>query len=87
MTVWRGLALPWDEALTTLSAVIRIGPDAPGVDEWIESTRAIYRGFEATPMLILLDGAVARGGATPDARPLAVEPEATAPSADPSSAV
>jgi class 3 adenylate cyclase len=60
ISAWRTLALPWDEALTTLSAVHRIGADAPGVREWVENARAIYRRLDAAPMLTLLDEAVAR---------------------------
>lgn len=69
MTVWRDLGLPWDEALTTLSAVSRLGSSAPGVDEWIESARAIYLRLGATPMLALLEGAVAAAGPAKAAEP------------------
>ncbi len=59
---WRDLALPWDEAMAGLSAVTRLGTDAPGVSDWVDSARAIYRRLDAAPMLALLDAAVAAGG-------------------------
>jgi hypothetical protein len=86
MTVWRALELPWDEALTALSAVTRLGPAAPGVKEWIESARDIYRRLEAAPMLVLLEAAVVRGAGP--ALPTPPWPEVAEPSAaDPTSAV
>jgi tetratricopeptide (TPR) repeat protein len=78
VTAWRGLGLPWDEALTTLSAVTRLGAEAPGVGDWVENARAIFRQLEAAPMLVLLDAAVAGGHGQP--RPAAVgEPATTGP--------
>ena len=88
MAVWRALELPWDEALTALSAVTRLGPDAPGVGEWIESARDIYRRLEAAPMLVLLETAVARGAidlTPPSSAPIEAPPTLSA--ADPTSAV
>ncbi len=55
---FRDLSLPWDEALTGLSATIRIGPDTPGVREWAQTARATFTSLEATPLLRLLDDAM-----------------------------
>jgi tetratricopeptide (TPR) repeat protein len=52
---FRDLGLPWDEALAGLSAAIRLGPDAPGVREWVESARATFLRLEAAPFVALLD--------------------------------
>jgi tetratricopeptide (TPR) repeat protein len=60
---FRDLGLPWDEALTALSAAKRIGPDAPGVREWVETARATFIRLEAAPILGLLDDAM---GVRPD---------------------
>ncbi len=54
---FRDLGLPWDEALTTLSAAIRLGPDAPGIREWVRAARATFSRLEAAPFLELLDHA------------------------------
>ena len=59
MAAWADLELPWDEALTALSAVIRLGLGATGVSDWVETARATFRRLEAAPMLALLESAVA----------------------------
>ena len=52
---FRDLGLPWDEALAGLSAAMRLGPDAPGVREWVESARATFLRLEAAPFVTHLD--------------------------------
>ena len=59
IAAWRDLGLPWDEALTALSAVRRLGMDAPGVSDWAEAAQVTFRRLEAAPMLVLLESAVA----------------------------
>ena len=69
---FRDLGLPWDEALTVLSAVIRLGPDAPGVREWVNTARATFARLEAAPLLARLDDAA--GVASQDAEPTTATP-------------
>ncbi|MEX1168675.1 MAG: hypothetical protein WEE50_00890, partial [Chloroflexota bacterium] len=60
MDAWQELALPFDEAMTVLSAVTTLGPDAPGVGAWVVTARGIFQRLEAAPLLDLLDQAVER---------------------------
>jgi hypothetical protein len=52
---FRGLGLPWDEALAGLSAAIRLGSGVSDVSEWVESARRTFVRFEAAPLVALLD--------------------------------
>ena len=61
IAAWRDMGLPFDEAMGVLSAVTRLGPDTPGVADWIDTARATFLRLEATPMLALLDAAIERG--------------------------
>ena len=82
MAAWRDLALPWDEALTALSAATVLDHGTHGLAEWIDGGRAILQRLGAAPMLVLLEQAAsahagdATGGQT-DA-PSGSEPDAGA---------
>ncbi|HSK52775.1 MAG TPA: adenylate/guanylate cyclase domain-containing protein, partial [Clostridia bacterium] len=72
IAAWRALRLPWDEALTILDAVTRIGIADPEVAGWVDAARASLEGLRATPLLARLDEAVAAAGAAaPRAAPSA----------------
>ena len=59
MAAWRGLALPWDEALTTLQAVTVLGTSDPEVAGWVDVARATFQRLRAAPLVERLDEAVA----------------------------
>jgi hypothetical protein len=65
MAAWRGLGLPWDEALTTLEAVMVLGPSDPEIAGWVDAARATFERLQAVPMLERLDEAVAAGASDP----------------------
>jgi Predicted ATPase len=65
IAAWHDLGLPFDEAMGVVSAVTRLGPDAPGMAEWIETARATFGRLEAAPLLALLDAAVEGGRTEP----------------------
>ena len=65
IAAWRGLGLPWDEALTALDAVTVLGAADPEVAGWVDVARATFERLRATPLVERLDEAVA---ATPAQR-------------------
>ena len=65
MAAWRGLGLPWDEALTVLDAVTVLGASDPEVAGWVDGARETFQRLRATPLVQRLDEAVA---ATPAQR-------------------
>ena len=65
MAAWRGLGLPWDEALTVLDAVTVLGASDPEVAGWVDGARETFERLRATPLIQRLDEAVA---ATPPER-------------------
>ena len=65
ISAWRGLGLPWDEALTVLDAVTVLGTSDPEIAGWVDGARETFQRLRATPMVQRLDEAVA---ATPAQR-------------------
>ena len=65
IAAWRGLGLPWDEALTVLEAVTVLGTSDPEVAGWADVARETFQRLRATPLVERLDEAVA---ATPAPR-------------------
>jgi hypothetical protein len=53
---------PFDEAWTGFAAASLLGVDDPEVAEWAATSRSIYAGLGARPMLAHLDAAVRRSG-------------------------
>ncbi|HET9522086.1 MAG TPA: adenylate/guanylate cyclase domain-containing protein [Candidatus Limnocylindrales bacterium] len=72
------LGLPWDEALTTIEAVTRLGSVDPEIRGWIDTARTIFDRLEAAPLRALLDAAVAVGETSrrPDVTPSTTSGEA-----------
>jgi class 3 adenylate cyclase/tetratricopeptide (TPR) repeat protein len=65
MAMYRDLGLAWDEAVLGLEAALVLGADDPEVAAWAERSRVILTGLQATPMLALLDRAVAPAAGAP----------------------
>ena len=65
IAAWRGLGLPWDEALTALGAVTVLGAADPEVAGWVDVAHSTFERLRAAPLVERLDEAVA---ATPTRR-------------------
>ena len=63
IAAWRGLDLPWDEALTTLEAVTVLGTSDPEVAGWVDGARSTFERLRAAPLVDRLDEAVATASA------------------------
>ncbi len=59
MASYRDLGLTWDEAVLGLEAALVLGTGDADVAGWAERSRALFTGFGAVTMLLLLDRAVA----------------------------
>ena len=72
------LGLPWDVALTSVAAGMRLDPSSPEVAGWLAEARATFETLRARPMVQLVDeiltaqprsAAAATSGITVDSRP------------------
>jgi hypothetical protein len=58
---FQDLGLPWDVALTAVSAGMRLDPSSPEVAGWLADARRTFEALGARPMREILDEIVARG--------------------------